>query len=117
VFERCSFIAITSTDLARAKRFWAGVLNCPVLEEQVGHHFIVDLAGLRLCVDIEDGAVHVAGSTDPTLGIKVVSVRAALDALIERGLGQNPDIVRSGRGEYAILHDPDGHTLVLADFD
>ena len=117
MFERYSFVAITSADLERSKRFWEGVLGCHVTEDKPGAFFIVDAGGPRLCVDAEDGNTHVVGSTDPTIGLKVSSVQQSLAALNSRGLNQHPEIVHAKRGAYAILRDPEGHSIVLTEAD
>src|SRR5881397_354837 len=61
MFERYSFVAITTLDVGRARRFWSGILGFPVTEEEPGQFFIVDAGGLRLCVDLADGDVHRSG--------------------------------------------------------
>ncbi|MGH8613020.1 MAG: hypothetical protein ACREYF_13620 [Gammaproteobacteria bacterium] len=50
MFERYSFFAITTKDLAAARRFW--VERFAVTEEGPGEFFIVNACGLRLCVDL-----------------------------------------------------------------
>ncbi len=42
--ERYSFVAISTTDLGRARRFWVEQMAFPVTEEVADHHFIVDAA-------------------------------------------------------------------------
>jgi catechol 2,3-dioxygenase-like lactoylglutathione lyase family enzyme len=37
MFERYSFVAITTLDLDRARRFWVGALGFRVTEEKAGH--------------------------------------------------------------------------------
>lgn len=117
MFDRYSFVALTSTDLAAARRFWAELLGCAVTEERSGEYFIVDAGGLRLCVDLADGKAHIAGSTDPTIGLKVRSVGETLLALARRGLTEAPAIVTTAKGSHAIVHDPDGRAVVLTDAD
>ena len=72
MFERYSFVAITTLDLDRARRFWVDALGFPVSEEEeAGHFFIVDAGGLRLCIDVADDDIHKPGSTDPVIGLEV----------------------------------------------
>lgn len=117
MFDRYSFVALASTDLAAARRFWAELLGCAVAEERSGEYFIVDAGGLRLCVDLADGKAHIAGSTDPTIGLKVRSVGETLLALARRGLTEAPAIVTTAKGSHAIIHDPDGRAVVLTEAD
>lgn len=117
MFDRYSFVALTSTDLAAAQHFWVELLGCAVTEHRAGEFFIVDVGGLRLCVDLADGKTHFAGSTDPTIGLKVGSVKEALLALANRGLREAPPIVTTAKGSYTIIHDPDGRAVVLTEAD
>jgi catechol 2,3-dioxygenase-like lactoylglutathione lyase family enzyme len=53
MFERYSFVAITTKDLSAARRFWVEQLGFRVTEESPSEFFIVDAGGLRLCVDAQ----------------------------------------------------------------
>jgi catechol 2,3-dioxygenase-like lactoylglutathione lyase family enzyme len=90
---RYSFVALTTADLARQRAFWVDQLGFEVLEETAGEFFIVDAGGLRLCVDLADGDVHVAGGKDPVIGLKVDSVHKTLAALAERGVAVPEELV------------------------
>ncbi len=117
MFERYSFVAITTADLARARGFWVDRLGFAVTEEEPGHHFLVDAGGLRLCVDASDGDVHVAGGADPVIGLKVASLSDALAALAERGVRPARGPVTGRRGSHAELRDPDGRTVIVTEVD
>lgn len=117
MFDRYAFVALTSTDLAAARQFWVDLLGCAVTEERSGEYFIVDAGGLRLCIDLADDRAHIAGRTDPTIGLKVRSVSEALLALARRGLTEPSDIVTTAKGSHAIIHDPDGRAVVLTEVD
>jgi catechol 2,3-dioxygenase-like lactoylglutathione lyase family enzyme len=116
LIERYSFVAITTADLARQRAFWVDQLGFPVTEESPGH-FIVDAGGLRLCVDLADGGIHVAGGTDPVIGLKVERVEEAIARLRERGVPVPTGPVSGDRGRYAVLHDPDGRAVILTEAD
>jgi catechol 2,3-dioxygenase-like lactoylglutathione lyase family enzyme len=117
MFERYSFVAITTTDLARARSFWVDQLGFSVTEEKPGHFFIVDAGGLRLCVDLADGEIHLAGGTDPVIGLKVTSVEKTLALLSERGVQSEHEVVRGERGSYALLRDPEGRAVIVTEAD
>jgi catechol 2,3-dioxygenase-like lactoylglutathione lyase family enzyme len=117
MLERYSFVALTAKDLTQARAFWVGLLGLRLTEEREDGYFIVDAGGLRLCVDKEDEEIHRVGGTDPTIGLKVKSVDAALAELVARGLDEDVKIVKASRGAYAIIHDPEGRSVILADFD
>jgi catechol 2,3-dioxygenase-like lactoylglutathione lyase family enzyme len=117
VFERYAFVAVTTNDLARARRFWEGLLGCAVVEQREAEYFIVNAGGLRLCIEAQDGNVHRLGGTDPTIGLRVNSVPVALAELRERGLVEAVAPVTGSRGTYAIIHDPEGRSIILSEFD
>jgi len=117
MFERYSFVAITTTNLERARRFWVDQLGFRVTEECQRDFFIVDAGGLRLCVDHADGEIHVPGGTDPVIGMKVASLDRTLNALAGRGIQCADGPVRGDRGRYAVLRDPDGRPLILTEAD
>lgn len=117
MFDRYAFVAVTSPDLGAARRFWVDQLGCAITEDRPGEFFIVDAGGRRLCIDRPDGRVHRAGGSDPTIGLKVESVDAALDALAAHGWEGRPQTVQAGSGRYAVIHDPDGHAVILTESD
>lgn len=117
MFERYSFVAITTLDLDRARRFWVDGLGFPVTEEETGHFFIVDAGGLRLCIDLADDDIHKPGSTDPVVGLKVKSVRKVLEDLATRGVEPDRGPVIGPPGSYAELRDPDGRAVIITEAD
>ena len=117
LFERYSFVALTTTDIYAAWKFWVDGLGLAVLEEVEGDHFIVDAGGVRLCIDMADGDLHKPGSTDPLVGLKVADVPATIAALAKRGVRPVRGPVPAGKGLYAVLEDPDGHPVVITEFD
>lgn len=115
--DRYSFVAITTLDLGRARRFWVDQLGFSVTEENSGQFFIVDAGGLRLCVDLADGELHLPGGTDPVIGLKVTSLEKTLSVLSERGLQSEHGVVSGQRGAFAVLRDPDGHAVIITEVD
>ena len=111
-FQRCAFVAVTTADLAVARRFWVTALGCRVVRQKRGEFLMVDAGGVRLCLDLADGVVHKLGSSDPVIGLKVASLPRALDALRRRGLRPFKEA-----GRFAELRDPDGRTVVLTETD
>ncbi len=117
VFERHAFVAVTSSDLAAARRFWVEILECGVLREEAGHYFMVDAGGVHLCVDTADGDLHRPGSTDPVIGLRVAALEGALSALAARGLRPERGPEKGRDGLWALLRDPDGRPVVLTECD
>ncbi|SRR5712691_5822559 len=95
MFERYSFVTITTADLKRAHRFWVDQLGLLVTEEKTGEYFIVDVGGLRLCVDVR------TTSGDPTIGLKVGDLSAVLDSLRTPGLMSASGPTEASRGAFA----------------
>jgi catechol 2,3-dioxygenase-like lactoylglutathione lyase family enzyme len=100
--ERCAFVALTTTDLPRARRFWVEQLALPVAEEDEDHF-------------IADGDVHRAGSTDPVVAFEVASLAETLADLAERDVFAHRGPTAGPRGAYAELRDPDGRPIVLTE--
>ena len=117
LFERYSFVALTTTNLARARSFWSEQLGFPISEEAPGQFVIVDAGGLRLCLDLDDGDIHLAGGTDPVIGLKVKSLSETLAALKDRGVCPERGPVNNRSGSYAVIRDPDGHALIVTETD
>ena len=115
--ERYAFVAVTTADLAAARRFWTTQLGLSVTEEEADHYFIVDAGGLRLCVDLADGGAHRAGSSDPVIGFRVRSVEKSLAELRERGVRVEKEPIEGDRGRWAAILDPDGRTVILTEGD
>lgn len=116
-FEGCAFVAVTTADLARARKFWVDRMGFPVVRQKRGDFFMVDAAGVRLCFDLADGETHRLVSSDPVIGLKVDSLDRTLALLARRGVRPVKAPVASPRGSYAELKDPDGRTLVLTEAD
>jgi predicted enzyme related to lactoylglutathione lyase len=117
MIARYSFVALTTTDLSRQKAFWVDQLGFSVSEEDPGEFFIIDAGGLRLCVDLADGEIHVAGGKDPVIGLKVDSISETLAALAARGVAVPTETTSGPRGSYAVLRDPDGRAVILTEAD
>lgn len=83
-----------------------------VSEENPGAFFIVNAGRLRLCVDLADGDIHIAGGKDPVIGLKVDSVRKTLAALAGRGVAVPREPISAQGGSYAVVRDPDRRALI-----
>ncbi len=117
LFDKCAFVAVTTRDLARARKFWVDRMGFPVVQQKRGDFFMIDAAGVRLCFDLADGETHRLGSFDPVIGLKVESLERALAGLARRGVRPTRAPVATAGGRYAELKDPDGRTVVLTEAD
>jgi len=116
MFERYSFVALTTVDLDRARDFWVNTLGFLITEEAAGQFFIVDAGGLRLCIDRADDDIHKLGGSDPTIGLKVRAISDVLLRLASLGVVAELSDV-PGRGKYAVIRDPDGRAVIISESD
>jgi catechol 2,3-dioxygenase-like lactoylglutathione lyase family enzyme len=114
MFEECAFIAVTTPDLAEAKRFWVGLLGFAIVREDE-NYLMVDAGGVRLCFDLPDGAEHQQSGSDPVIGLKVKDLDATLEALSCRGIRAAAGPFADHHGKWAKLLDPDGRTVILTE--
>ena len=117
MFERYSFVAVTTANLDSARVFWSQGMGCAITEDKPGEFFMADVGGLRLCVDRADGTAHKSPGSDPIIGLKVKSVRDALLTFSRRGITIERGPVNTERGAYAELRDPDGRLIVVTEMD
>jgi catechol 2,3-dioxygenase-like lactoylglutathione lyase family enzyme len=116
LLDRYSFMALTTSDLARARTFWVDHLRSPILEEQVDEYFIVDAGGLKLCVDVETGR-RAAGANGLAIAFTVSSIADVVAMLRTRGVPIVKTEVSTENAPWAEIHDPDGHTILLTESD
>jgi catechol 2,3-dioxygenase-like lactoylglutathione lyase family enzyme len=115
LFERYTFVMVTTRNLAAARRFWVEQLGFPVTEDRPGESFIVDAGGLRLWIDLKDSEEKAVRGSDPAIGLKVRSVEMVLETLAARGITEKAEPLSANTGLYAIIHDPDGRSVVLTE--
>jgi catechol-2,3-dioxygenase len=115
LFERYTFVMVTTQNLASARKFWVEQLGFPVTEERPGESFIIDAGGLRLWIDLKDSEERVVKGSDPAIGLKVRSVEMVLNSLAARGITEKTEPLSARAGLYAIIHDPDGRAVVLTE--
>lgn len=114
MIDSCAFVAITTTDLGRARSFWVDALGLAETE-RTDAFFMVETRGLRLGVDLADGDTHRVGGRDPVVGLLVRDVASELAALRRHGIVAEHGPVRGTKGAWARLRDPDGHPVVLTE--
>jgi catechol 2,3-dioxygenase-like lactoylglutathione lyase family enzyme len=114
MFENCAFIAVTTANLAEAKRFWVTLLGFPIIREG-DNYLMVDACGVRLCFDLPDGGDHQEPGADGVIGLKVRELDAALAALASRGIQAAAGPFEDSHGKWAKLLDPDGRSVILTE--
>ena len=114
MFEECAFIAVTTADLAQAKRFWVSLLGFAIVREDE-NYLMVDAGGVRLCFDLPNGDEHQRPGSDPVIGLKVNDLAATLEALSTRGIRATAGPFDDRHGKWAKLLDRDGRTVILTE--
>jgi catechol-2,3-dioxygenase len=115
LFERYTFVMVSTQNLASARKFWVDQLGFPVTEERPGESFIIDAGGLRLWIDLKDSEEKLLKGSDPAIGLKVRSVKMVLSSLAARGITEKVEPLSADTGLFAIIHDPDGRAVVLTE--
>jgi len=114
MFEESDFIAFTTADLLKAKRFWVTLLGFAIVREDE-NYLMVDACGVRLCFDLPDGDDHRIPGSDGVVGLKVKDLDAALAALASRGVEAVAGPFDDDHGKWAKLVDPDGRSVILTE--
>jgi catechol 2,3-dioxygenase-like lactoylglutathione lyase family enzyme len=108
--ERFQFFTIWTKDLAASRNFYVEILGFPILREQAGNFFQVEIAGVPICVDLHPEG----GPAQPNqIGIEVSSLEATIGTLREKGLEVHQGIRPGSEGAWAAVKDPDGHELIF----
>ena len=100
------FVALRTADLGRSREFYGNLLGLDVCGEKARGFVQFGVGDAAVCVDLADGE-------EPPAAIFAVR---GLEQLCQRLVDAGVSVTRSseeGVGDYVIVHDPDGHELVL----
>jgi len=114
MFEEFAFIAFTTIDLAKAKRFWVTLLGFPIVREDE-NYIMVNACGVRLCFDLPDGEDHQSPGSDGVVGLKVKDLGSALSTLASRGVEAIAGPFDDEHGKWAKLLDPEGRSVIITE--
>ena len=92
-------------NLDRAKKFYIETMGLEVSDEQVGHHAKFDGGASFVCLE-RKGAESYPSQDKAVLFFEVHDLRSAIAAI-------GPDRVVQSEGTWAVLHDPEGHNILL----
>ena len=92
-------------DLERAKKFYIDSLGLHVSDEQPGHHAKFDADAAFVCLETK-GSESYSSRDKAVLFFEVPDLEAAVKAIGAHRL------VRS-EPRWAVLHDPEGHNILL----
>jgi len=92
-------------DLERARKFYVDTLGLEVSDEEAGHHAKFDSGAGFICLE-RKGVESYPSQDKAVLFFEVPDIKAAIAAI-------GPDRVVQSEGTWAVLHDPEGHNVLL----
>src|SRR5579864_6624561 len=92
-------------NLEMAKKFYTETLGLEISDEQVGHHAKFDSGAGFVCLE-RKGAESYPSADKAVLFFEVGDLESAIAAIGRGRLVQE-------QGTWAVLHDPEGHNIVL----
>jgi predicted enzyme related to lactoylglutathione lyase len=92
-------------DLKRAKKFYQETIGLQVSEEQIGHHAKFGSGAGFVCLE-RKGAESYPSEDKAVLFFEVPDLKASIAAI-----GQDKFVQRERT--WAVLHDPEGHNVLL----
>ena len=92
-------------DLEWAKRFYIDTLGLQVSEESPGHHAKFDCGAGFICLE-RKGSEPYPSRDKAVLFFEVLDLEGAVAAIGE-------DRVVRREGQWAVIHDPEGHNILL----
>lgn len=98
-------------DLPRARAFYKDTLGLEIADETPGHYAKFASGDSFICVE-RKGSESYPSADKAVLFFEVMDLEAALRSLEpERIVQSSPS--ESGRGGWAVIHDPEGHNILL----
>jgi predicted enzyme related to lactoylglutathione lyase len=102
-------------DLPRARAFYKDVLGLKIADEMPGHYAKFDGGASFICVE-RKGSESYPSQDKAVLFFEVEDVAAALASFgPERVVQSGPS--QSGPPTWAVIHDPEGHNILLLQTD
>ncbi|MGA9241741.1 MAG: VOC family protein [Silvibacterium sp.] len=92
-------------NLDRAKKFYIETMGLEVSDEQVGHHAKFDGGAGFVCLERKGGESY-PSQDKAVLFFEVHDLRSAIASI-------GPDRVVQSEGTWVVLHDPEGHNILL----
>ena len=94
-------------DLERAKKFYQETLGLTVSDEQAGHYAKFDSGGSFVCLE-RKGAESYPSKDKAVLFFEVPNLKSAIATI-------GKDKLIQSESTWAVLHDPEGHNVLLLD--
>jgi predicted enzyme related to lactoylglutathione lyase len=108
---RMAGVELYFDDLDRARKFYRETLGLRVTDEAAGHFVQFDGGSGFVCLE-RKGSENYPSQDKAVLFFEVANLARAIDALgRERIVGS--DLSGKGRARWAVVHDPEGHNILL----
>jgi predicted enzyme related to lactoylglutathione lyase len=106
---RLAGVELYFADLQGAQQFYGEILGLELADAQAGHHAKFTTAGGFVCLECR-GAEDYPSADKAVVFFEVANLAQALERV-----GPNRVIKRGSdrRGTWAVLHDPEGHNVLL----
>jgi predicted enzyme related to lactoylglutathione lyase len=101
-------------DLPAAKRFYQETLGLAVSGEQADHHAQFDTGSAFLCLE-KKGVEDYPSRDKAVIFLEVQNIQAAIDMIGGERIVRYEPGARGTRPPWAVLHDPEGHNVLLAE--
>ena len=108
---RLAGVELYFDDLERAQRFYEETLGLPLTGAEPGHHAQFDGGATFLCLEAK-GAEDYPSRDKAVVFLEVDDVGAAVEKLGRERIVKYVAGSKGGRG-WAVLHDPEGHNVLL----
>lgn len=99
-------------DLEAAKRFYQDTLGLNLFHEQSGHHVQFETGGPFLCLE-RKGVEDYPSRDKAVIFLEVADVRSAVAGLGKEKVVHFEAGNANGASPWAVLHDPEGHNVLL----
>ncbi|MBK9139434.1 MAG: VOC family protein [Verrucomicrobia bacterium] len=112
MIKEIAFTGYPADDMARARKFYEGVLGLAVESDFGGQWFEYGIAGGTFAITtmMELGQ---RGTRQPSLAFEVDDFAAAVDALRQAGARLRHEPLETPVGHMAVVADPDGNEVII----
>ncbi|MGA8491015.1 MAG: VOC family protein [Terriglobales bacterium] len=109
---RLAGVELYFDDLPAAKSFYREALGLALSDEQLGHHAQFDTGAAFLCLE-KKGVEDYPSRDKAVIFIEVSSVQRAVEAIGRERFVHIESGAEGMRSPWAVLHDPEGHNVLL----
>lgn len=111
VNARLAGVELYFDNLPAAKQFYEEILGLRVMGETAGHHVQFDGGSTFLCLEAK-GAEDYPSLDKGVIFLEVPNLRDAIEAIGENRIVKRQPVA-DRRPAWAVLHDPEGHNVLL----